>query len=70
MSAYESAPGAVPVKIVRYPVRRRGAKISGETVFLDAVRVSYDELIRNAAFEAAFSLEEFLPKLSCPENGD
>jgi hypothetical protein len=54
MSAYESAPGTAPIRIVRYPMRRPTVDTVTAAVPEPAVPVSYDELIRSASVEAEF----------------
>jgi hypothetical protein len=53
MSAYESAPGTAPIKIVPYPARRPTVDTVTAAAPEPAVPVSYDELIRKAAIKAA-----------------
>jgi len=52
MSAYESAPGTAPVKIVRYSTRRPIGDSIAAAAPEPAAPVSYDELIRSASVEA------------------
>ena len=52
MSAYESAPGTAPVKIVRYSTQRPIGDSIAAAAPEPAVPVSYDELIRSASVEA------------------
>jgi hypothetical protein len=53
VSAYESAPGTAPIKIVPYPMRRPTVDTVAAAVPEPVVPVSYDELIRKAAIKAA-----------------
>jgi hypothetical protein len=53
MSAYESAPGTAPIKIVPYPARRAPVDTVAAAVPEPVVPVSYDDLVRKAAIKAA-----------------